>query len=314
MYFAKRSISAWSVSELADRASKPKRRERFRLIFAACWTALTNGYLEGFLRGRIYTGGSKHVCVPGLNCYSCPGAFAACPIGALQATLSGRRYSVAFFVTGMLLLFGAALGRIVCGFLCPFGLVQDLLHKIPFPKKLRRLPRERVLRCIRFAVLGLFVILLPSVVRDVTGMGEPWFRKYICPSGTLFGGIPNVLLNPTLRGSIGPLFWWKIGVMAFLLLLSIVLYRPFCRYLCPLGAVYGLCNPVALIRYEIKHDACVKCGQCEETCPFGIRVWEQPNSIDCIRCGKCRAVCPTGAIAIKRILPQKQTKSSEADA
>ena len=101
----------------------------------AAWALLTNGYLAGFLDGKIYQGPWKKLCVPGLNCYSCPGALGSCPIGALQAVLSSRNFQFAYYVVGFLLLIGALLGRFVCGFLCPFGWIQDLLHKIPFPRK-----------------------------------------------------------------------------------------------------------------------------------------------------------------------------------
>lgn len=268
----------------------------------ACYTAVTNGYLKGFAEGKIYTGPLKRVCVPGLNCYSCPGALGACPVGSLQAALSSRHTRFAFYVTGLLMLFGAFLGRVVCGFLCPFGLVQELLHKIPFPKKLRTLPGEKSLRLLKYVILAVFVILLPSVVRDVTGAGDPWFCRYLCPSGTLFGGIPHVAMNPYLRAAAGALFRWKLGILIFIVLLSIVIFRPFCRYLCPLGAIYGLFNKISLYRFRVDEDKCVSCGLCQRTCEFDIKVWQNPNSPDCIRCGSCRAACPKEAIEVLRPL------------
>ncbi len=102
--------------------------------------------LEGLCRGSIFTGASKSVCVPGLNCYSCPGALGSCPIGAVQATLGNQNFKMAFYVTGFLMVIGAFLGRLVCGWLCPFGLVQDLLHKIPFGKKLSKLRGKKYLK------------------------------------------------------------------------------------------------------------------------------------------------------------------------
>ena len=64
-----------------------KKSERFRHIFQVLWAVITNSYLIGFVRGKIYQGKIKNICVPGMNCYSCPGAVATCPIGALQATI-----------------------------------------------------------------------------------------------------------------------------------------------------------------------------------------------------------------------------------
>ena len=293
------------------RGEKLKKHSRFRLIVMACYAAVTNGYIKGFMEGKIYTGPLKKVCVPGLNCYSCPGALGACPIGSLQATLGSRHYKMAFYVIGLLMIFGAFLGRFVCGFLCPFGLVQELLHKIPFVKKIRKVPGEKYLRWLKYVTLAVFVVLLPLVVLDITGTGDPWFCKYICPSGTLFGGIPNILLNSGLRSAAGFLFDWKIAVLIVVALLSVIIYRPFCRYLCPLGAVYSLFNKVSIYRYTVNEDKCVSCGVCQKTCGFDIKVWQNPNSVDCIRCGNCRAACPRNAIELVRPFETKE-KSPEA--
>ena len=273
-----------------------KLRTHLRTAVQLVFAALTNGYAAGFLQGTIYKGQGKLICVPGLNCYSCPGALGACPIGSLQAVLTSRAGKFPAYVLGFLLLFGALFGRLVCGWLCPFGLVQDLLHKIPFVKKLRRLPGERALRYLKYAVLVGFVIVLPLVVLDIVGQGQPWFCKYICPSGTLFAGIPLIASNPPLRAALGWLFTWKAAILLALVLLSIVLWRPFCRYLCPIGAIYGLFNPVAVYRFRIDEDRCTDCGACKAACKLDIDVRRTPNSAECVRCGACRRACPRGAI------------------
>ena len=270
---------------------------RRRLLIQLAFTAISNGYLKGFARGQIYTGSTKYLCLPGMNCYSCPGALGSCPIGALQATLNSRQYKVSLYVLGLLTIFGTLLGRFVCGFLCPFGLLQDLLFEIPFVKKLRRLPGEKALRRLRFVFLGIFVILLPLFVIDITGLGEPWFCKWICPVGTLEGGIPLVLLNNAMRGAAGFLFRWKLVILIITVLSSIIIYRPFCRYVCPLGAVYGLFNKISLYRIKIDSEKCVGCTACQKACKLDIPVWKNPDSMDCIRCGECKAACPHNAIS-----------------
>lgn len=275
-------------------------KNNLRLITQIAFTALTNGYANGFLKGKIYQGNSKNFCVPGLNCYSCPGALGSCPIGALQAVLSSPDYKFSFYIVGFLMAVGAFLGRFVCGFLCPFGLVQDLLYRIPVFKKMRYLPGERYLNKLKYVILIIFVILLPLTLVNVAGIGSPWFCKLICPSGTLLGGIPLVMMNSSLKSSIGWLFTWKMTVLVLLLLASIKVYRPFCRYLCPLGAIYGVFNPFALYRFEIHESRCTGCKICQKTCGFDIPVYDKPNSPECIRCGACMKHCPHKAIVVKK--------------
>lgn len=271
-------------------------RKRLRLIVQVLFTALTNGYAQGFVQGRIFTGPTKAYCVPGLNCYSCPGALGACPIGSLQAVLGSRNYKMAFYVVGFLMVVGAVFGRFVCGWLCPFGLVQDLLYKIPFVKKLRKLPGDRWLKWLKYVLLAGFVIILPLFVVDIIGQGQPWFCEYICPSGTLLAGIPLLAANPALRAAAGWLFAWKLLILVALIFLSILVYRPFCRYLCPLGAIYGLFNPIAFYRLKVDEHKCTHCSACRRACKLDIPVDKTPNSPECIRCGDCKRACPHGAI------------------
>lgn len=229
---------------------------KVRLLIQAAFTALSNGYIKGFTHGKIYQGDLKYVCLPGMNCYSCPGALGSCPIGALQSTLSSREYKISLYVFGFISLFAVIFGRFICGFLCPFGLIQDLIFKIPFVKKVRQLKGEKILRCVRFIILAVFVIILPMFVIDITGLGKPWFCKYICPVGTLEGGIPLVLMNESLRSAIGFLFKWKVAILIAILFFSIIIYRPFCRYICPLGAIYGLFNKISFVSYKVDKSKC----------------------------------------------------------
>ncbi len=273
-----------------------KLKSKSRLIVQLAFTAISNGYVQGFAEGGIFTGKTKAVCVPGLNCYSCPGALGSCPIGALQATLGNRNYKFAFYVLGFLMIVGAFFGRLVCGWLCPFGLVQDLIYKIPFFKKLKKLPGDKFLKWLKFVMLALFVIILPLFAVDAFGQGSPWFCKYICPSGTLGAGVPLTVLNEGLRSIIGWLYTWKVAILIVIVFLSILVYRPFCRYLCPLGAIYGLFNPVSLYRYKIDESKCTSCGACQKACKIDIKTFKAPNSMECIRCGDCIKACPHNAI------------------
>lgn len=281
--------SAWSVWELG---------KNIRTWVQLAYAAATNGYLAGFARGKIYQGKLKAVCVPGLNCYSCPGALGSCPIGALQAVLGSYDYKFSFYLFGFFMAVGAILGRFVCGWLCPFGLVQDLLYKIPFFKKRKNIPGHKYLKLLKYFILIGFVIIIPLFVVDIIGQGEPGFCKYICPSGTLFGGWTLYALDDGVRQAAGWLFAWKSAVLLCLIVLSLWVYRPFCKYLCPLGAVYGCFNPIAFYKIQIDETKCTQCGKCRSACPMDIPVHITPNNPECIRCGECKKNCPHSAIAV----------------
>ena len=288
--------------------------ERRRFAIQAIFSLLTNSYVVGFLTGTIYKGPLKQICVPGMNCYSCPGALGACPIGSLQAIFNQSDFSkgvwsdsngylvtkplyyFAFYVVGFLMLVGALCGRLVCGFLCPFGLIQDLLNKIPFPKKIRTFKGDKLLRKLKYVIFAVFVILLPLFLVDIMGQGAPYFCKLICPAGTLEGGLPLVLLNKSMRSALGWLYIWKNVILIITIILSILIYRPFCKYICPLGALYSIFNPVSLYKYRVDKDKCIKCGKCAKACQMIVDPVENSNSPECIRCGRCRKACPTNAI------------------
>ena len=274
---------------------KAKRADRIRMFIQAAACVFFNGYAAGFTKQTIFKGNAKGVCVPVLNCYSCPGALGACPIGALQSIL-GAQHKVPFYVLGALTLFGVVLGRAVCGFLCPFGFLQDLLAKIPTPKP--KIPKkiDRPARFVKYAVLLVLCVGLPVFLTDEFGFAPPFFCKYLCPAGTLEGGVFHLLFNKSLRALAGGLFGWKLGVMLAILAACVFIPRFFCRYLCPLGAFYSLFNRFSFTRMHLDKEKCVDCGKCEQVCPMAVDVRKQINSAECIRCGKCRHACPTEAI------------------
>ncbi len=269
-----------------------------RWIVQAFASLASNPILGNFFKGRIYQGKFKYVCVPGLNCYSCPGAIGSCPIGSLQAVLASYKYKFSFYVVGTIALFGMVAGKWICGWLCPFGWLQDLLHKIPSPKF--KIPKKlKWLEHSKYVFLGLFVVALPLLVVNEFGLGDPWYCKYICPSGTVLAAFPLMLTNPQLRESIGVLFLWKAFLAVAILAASVFIYRFFCRFFCPLGAIYGLFNKISFIKMYVDKDKCISCGKCERVCKLDIYTSESPNNTACIRCGDCRHICPTDAITQK---------------
>ena len=270
---------------------------RFRGWIQAGATLLTNLHLPNFLKGGLYQGAGKAVCVPGLNCYSCPAASGACPIGAFQAVVGSSKFRFSYYITGFLILLGVLLGRVICGFLCPFGWFQELLHKIPTKKLSTK--KLKPLTYLKYVVLLVMVVLLPVLVTNQLGMGDPFFCKYLCPQGVLEGAIPLSLANAGIRAALGSLFKWKFIVLLTVIVLSIVFYRPFCKWLCPLGAFYALLNKVSLFQMQVDQSKCVSCGKCAKVCKMDVDVTKSPNHTECIRCGMCIRACPTEAVSFR---------------
>ncbi len=271
-----------------------KQLSRFRGWIQAAATLLTNIHLPNFIKGGIYQGKGKAVCVPGLNCYSCPGAAGACPIGSFQAVVGSSKFRFSYYITGFLILLGVLLGRFICGFLCPFGWLQELLHKIPTKKLSTK--KLKPLTYLKYAILLLAVVLLPAIVVNDLGMGDPFFCKYICPQGVLEGAIPLAAVNEGIRSALGPLFNRKLIILIVVVVLSVLFYRPFCKWICPLGAFYALMNKVSLLGIKVDEHKCVSCGKCARVCKMDVDVTKTPNHTECIRCGKCITSCPTDAI------------------
>lgn len=262
---------------------------------------LANSYLLFPWTKNIYQGPMKVMCSPGLNCYSCPAATTYCPIGAIQQLLLGIRFSLetgamffSSYVVGTIGLIATATGRITCGWLCPFGLIQELLHKTPLLQKRDVYP---FLRWGKYIMLVFFVVLFPLLLTNEWGMGKPWFCKFVCPAGTLEAGLPMLILQPDLRATLGYLFYNKLFWLIVFVVWSVKTSRPFCKVACPLGGFYGLFNRFSLIKLNLNRSKCTSCGKCAEVCPMGIQFNEDVGSRECIMCMRCmHEACNYGAI------------------
>ncbi len=263
---------------------------------------LTNGYWNFPVTKSIYQGPLKVVCSPGLNCYSCPAATTYCPIGSLQQLFAGIRltietgqFYIGFYVIGTMGVLGGFAGRMICGWVCPFGLFQELLHKIPSPK----FNIWPVLRYLKYGLLLFMVILLPLFAIDEFGTGEPWFCEYFCPAGTLEAGLPMIFLQPALQTNLGWIFLLKLCILIFFITWAVVSSRPFCRTACPLGAFYALFSKVKLVKLNLDCSRCTNCEACHDVCPMGVRFNESPDDMECITCMSCSKVCKYNAINLE---------------
>jgi len=266
----------------------------------ALWFFLANGFWGFPITGTIYQGPLKIICSPGLNCYSCPAATTYCPIGSLQQLLLGIRFSLqngqyffGSFVLGSMGMLGAVFGRLICGWACPFGFLQELLYKIPSIK----ISIPAWLRWLKYGFLSIFpVILFPIFLVDNFGYGDSYFCRYLCPAGTLEAGITLPFLLPTLKKLLSSLYMYKVIILLVFLMLFIVSKRPFCRFICPLGAIYSLFNKFSFLKLKKDETKCTNCTMCIEVCPMELNLNQIPNSTNCIRCFNCIKACPEKAI------------------
>jgi len=264
---------------------------------------LMNGSWSFPFTRTIYQGPLKVICAPGLNCYSCPAATTYCPLGSIQQLLGGLRlalengqYYFGLSVLGSIGVLGGLFGRLICGWACPFGFIQELLHKIPT----RKFGIPRLLSHGKFMFLLLFVIILPLVLVDEFGTGSPWFCKFICPAGTLEAGLPMLFLQPNLRNTVGLLFLNKFVIMILFLVWAVFASRPFCRTACPLGAFYALFNRVRLIKLHLDEAKCTNFKACHHVCPMGVKFNESPDDPECITCLACmNKACKFDAIFLE---------------
>ena len=290
---------------------KPKEETRVRRFVQFMSLFIFNAYIPGWFltfakkQAMIYQGQIKSICIPGLHCYSCPSAIVSCPVGSFQFWLNNTKYNfragsydlIGLYVVGFLGMVGAAVGRAACGWLCPFGLFQDLMYKIPTPIKLR-IPK--FLRFLKYAVLLITVILLPLLLVDEYGIGlGPWFCKTICPSGTLVAGIPLVSADAKLRDQLHIYWPIKMTILIFFLLWMVLSKRAFCRTTCPLGAFWSFFNRVSILRVRVDSLKCEDCNSCRAVCPVDINPPTEINTGECIRCMNCLNACSVNSMHLE---------------
>ena len=226
---------------------------------------------------------------PFLNCMACEMATGACPIGMIQWGLI--RGDFPYFAFGIILLSGVLLGRAVCGWLCPFGFVLDVLHRL----SLQKFKLWAKLSYLKYILL-LFIIGAPLASAAV-------FCIYLCQSGTILGLLPYYLTTGLhgFKEAIQTTAWWK-SMLGFHLLTGIILIigivlvsgRWFCRFLCPLGAFYGFFNKISLVTVRHNEKLCFDCGICNKNCPMDIDLRKAASHdcwTNCIRCGRCTKLC-----------------------
>lgn len=225
--------------------------------------------------------GMRVTCAPVFYCHSCPWATMACPLGVLVNF--SRLQIIPFITLGILGLVGTFGGRLVCGWICPFGLLQELLHKVPTRKF--KIPFK--LTYVKYVVLVVFVLMVPFFWPKA-----PYTFCDGCPSSVIESTIPWAFaahwkVTPGMFNGFTARFWVRASILLFTLGFVTLVSRGFCRVFCPLGAIFGLFNRFSLFRFNLSHKKCNSCGACAKMCPVDIDPITQMNTAECIRCYEC---------------------------
>jgi len=251
--------------------------------FLAVWLAPIGTRLQGF-------------CAPVFHCYGCPLATFGCPIGMLA------HFTTPFLVVGMLILFGALVGSLFCGWACPFGWLQDLAARVPTPK----FDPPRWMGHFRFVVLGVFVLAIPGLL----GVEHPLSICMVCPAGGIEAGLPNVVSQAL---AIEDIIWpntLRLTITGLFLIAIFFIRRPWCRVLCPLGVILASFNRVSGFFLRFDRNKCTTCGRCTKLCKYNIDPEQSPNDLRCIRCLECTS-CKLGALTPQTILHGRPKPAAE---
>lgn len=246
-----------------------------------------NPHLKNYLVPELYQGSLKKICIPSLNCWSCPAASFSCPIGAIQNFVSYSKYLLSFYTIGTLAIVMSLTGRFFCGFVCPFGFLQDIIHKIPAKKVKIDTNKSKFSQ---YFFLIIFVFFLPWLT------GEPWFSK-ICPSGFFLASIPFIIADISILNNVSYFFYIKTVIATIFFYSAIKISRPFCQYVCPIGTIFETFRPFSFSGIKVDKDKCIKCKKCFRVCIMDASPYKSPYN--CIQCGKCIKECPTKALTIK---------------
>ena len=235
----------------------------------------------------------KWLCPQIMWCHACPASVVACPIGAIGYYISFALFPI--FAVGLLLAIAALVGRLLCGWVCPFGFLQDLLHKIPIRKF--ELPA--------WTSKIKYVILIVTVFGAAAFLGQKSVLYFCrtCPVATFSAIVPKITQGTF---EITSLVQFRLGLLAALIVLCVMVSRAFCRLICPVAALVAPFNEIAATAVRVDGETCVTCGVCRKVCPMGLEPTKLPGGEDsdfttrseCINCIECVGKCPKDSLKL----------------
>jgi ferredoxin-type protein NapH len=242
------------------------------------------------------------MCSPVFHCYACPLATFACPIGVMAQFSALHVFP--FMAIGLLVAAGAAFGTLICGWVCPFGFLQDLVAKVPTPK----FDLPKAAGYMRYVMLIGAVLAIPYFF----GEGHPLFVCRICPAGALEAAVPT-MVGQAVAGQ--QVVWpnaVKLIILGLFLIAIFFMRRPWCRILCPLGAIFSLFNRVSAFFLRFDANECTHCERCHEMCKYGVQPEKTPNDLNCTRCLECTK-CSPEALTLRSIFERADTPAPSSD-
>ena len=240
------------------------------------------------------------MCSPVFHCYACPLATFACPIGVIAQFSALHLFP--FVAIGLLVTVGILFGTLICGWACPFGFLQDLASKVPTP----RFDLPKFTGYFRYVILIVTVLAIPYFF----GEGHFLFFCRICPAGALEARVPS-MINQAIAGQ--PVTWPNALKLAILILFLIAIFfvkRPWCRMLCPLGAIFSLFNRFSAFFLRFNVNKCTDCKQCHKLCEYRIEPEKSPNDLQCNRCLECTK-CGPEALTLSSIFESAKAESEK---
>jgi ferredoxin len=217
----------------------------------------------------------------------------------LLKDIAGVREELTTDVLAFSLFVGLAVigNKLICGWACPFGALQELIYTIPLFKKIKK---KKLPFWATNTVRGVLFVVAVLAMVGVVG-GEPGLSVYH-------------QVNPFNLFGLSFETWIILASVIAALVLGLFVYRPFCQFICPFGFISWLAERVSLFRVRVDHDACIDCGACSRACPLTAaqaRVGKTPFGADCFSCGRCLNVCPTDAIHYEWVFSKKGKKTGE---
>ncbi len=246
------------------------------------------------------------------------------PFSTVWSAFEALQYAITFgmfpyLAISIFLLVGSIFGKTSCAWICPFGTVQDMISYIPTKKKKVSRPTNKSLGKVGL-VLVIFIVLMSVIIgtsyansdphsKTAWGAGRDMPFSTVDPVSTIFATLYYYLKWGIQGESVGAeigqwefLFFLRLAVLIFVLVMIILYPRAYCRWLCPTGVILGFFSKFSILGMKINKNRCTSgCDACEKACPVQVPILSYDTDITdkaCTNCGECIDACKEGALKL----------------